>query len=403
MTQSRVQISGYGFITPIGQNLEAFGHSLTMQTSAVEKLNVNIEGHEGFNVPIAPCAFDEKALISPSRLPMDRATAMALFSLDQAIENAQIDLKNYDKDRIGVFWGSGMAGASSFDQTTNLIYQMHARIRPTSVVTGMPNAPASELAIKTHAQGSCITYACACASSSIAIGEGMRAIRGGWIDLAIVGGSESMLTPGMLMAWNALRVLAPIKDGQIGNVTAFSKDRSGFAMGEGAAVFILEKENKQANKKIFLSGFATNSDGQHMTQPQSQTQIKVMQACIKDAALSNSDIGYVNAHGTGTIAGDAIEAVSIESVFGDQHVRVSSTKSLHGHLLGASGAVELISCLFALENETLPLNSQNAEQDSTIKIQLVTQQNQKAKDLKHVMSNSFAFGGTNACLIMSKQ
>jgi 3-oxoacyl-[acyl-carrier-protein] synthase II len=402
MTQSRVQISGYGFITPIGRSLEEFERALNTQTSAIQALNVHIKGHEAFNVPIAPCVFDEKIITSPSKLPMDRATAMAVYSLDQAIEHAGIDLNNYDNDRIGVFWGSGMAGASSFDQTTNLIYEMHSRIRPTSVVTGMPNAPASELSIKTRAQGSCITYACACASSSIAIGEGMRAIRGGWLDLAIVGGSESMLTPGILMAWNALRVLAPIKNGEIGNVTPFSKNRSGFAMGEGAAVFILEKENKKTDKKFFLTGFASNSDGLHMTNPQSQTQVKVMQACLKDAELSSTEIGYVNAHGTGTLVGDATEASSIESVFGDQNILVSSTKSMHGHLLGASGAVELISCLLALQNEELPLNSEQTNQDDRIKINLVSKQNQKTKDLKHVMSNSFAFGGTNACLIVSK-
>jgi 3-oxoacyl-[acyl-carrier-protein] synthase II len=402
MSKARVQISGYGFITPIGSNLKAFEHSLKAQTSAVQIRNVQIKGHDSFDVPVAPCSFDEKLISSPSKLPMDRATAMALYSLDQAIDNATINLKDYESDRIGVFWGSGMAGASSFDQTTNLIYEMHSRIRPTSVVTGMPSAPASELSIKTRAQGSCITYACACASSSIAIGEGMRAIRGGWLDLAIVGGSESMLTPGILMAWNALRVLAPVKNGEIGNIAPFSKSRSGFAMGEGAAVFLLERENNKTHKKYFLSGYATNSDGLHMTNPQSQTQIRVMQASIKDAELSSGDIGYVNAHGTGTLVGDATEAKSIGSVFGPQNILVSSTKSMHGHLLGASGAVELISCIIALESEELPLNSENAEKDIDIDLNLVTKTNQKMSRIKHVMSNSFAFGGTNACLIVSK-
>jgi 3-oxoacyl-[acyl-carrier-protein] synthase II len=204
------------------------------------------------------------------------------------------------------------------------------------------------------------------------------------------------------MAWNALRVLAPVKNGEIGNIAPFSKSRSGFAMGEGAAVFLLERENNKTHKKYFLSGYATNSDGLHMTNPQSQTQIRVMQASIKDAELSSGDIGYVNAHGTGTLVGDATEAKSIGSVFGPQNILVSSTKSMHGHLLGASGAVELISCIIALESEELPLNSENAEQDIDIDLNLVTKTNQKMSNIKHVMSNSFAFGGTNACLIVSK-
>jgi len=402
MNQARVQISGFGFISPIGRLLSEFDQSINAQQSAIEIKDIHITGHQPFSVPLAMCDFDEKSYISPSKLPCDRATAMALYSLEQALNEAQLDLQSIEKDRIGVFWGSGMAGASSFDQTSNLIYSLHSRIRPTSVVTGMPNAPAAELALRTHAQGSCITYACACASSSIAIGEGIRAIRGGWLDVAIVGGSESMLTPGMLMAWNALRVMAPIRAGKIESVLPFSKDRSGFAMGEGAAAFILERENNTKKKKFFLSGYATNSDGQHMTNPQSATQIKVMQSCLRDAGLSTKDIGYINAHGTATLAGDAAEAKSISSVFQNAPVLVSSTKYLHGHLLGASGAVELIACINALDKRTLPSNSNLLLEDPEIQINLVNSDNREASDLNHIMSNSFAFGGTNASLIVSR-
>ncbi len=402
MSQTRVQISGFGFITPLGKSLKQFEQSIYSNTSAVKKFEVHIAGQPSFFVPVATCDFDDKDYLTPSKLPADRATAMALYSLEQALQNTPIDLQTMDKERVGIFWGSGMGGASSFDQTSNLIYGLSSRIRPTSVVTGMPNAAASELAIKAHAQGSCITYACACASSSIAIGEGMRAIKGGWLDLAIVGGSESMLTPGMLMAWNALRVLAPVKEGQIGNMVPFSKNRSGFAMGEGAAVFILEKERNSVGKKYFLSGYSTNCDGQHMTNPQTTTQRKVMMACLKDAQLMAKDIGYLNAHGTGTQVGDATEAAAIQEVFTNNTVLVSSTKSLHGHLLGASGAIELLSCISAIEKNRLPANSNHAEKDENIQLNLVSAENQNVAKLNHVMSNSFAFGGTNACLIISR-
>ena len=402
MSQARVQISGYGFVTPIGNNIQQFEQSLYKNTSAIQALEVLISGHQAFEVPVAPCVFDEKNYLTPSKLPADRATAMALFSLDQALNNAGIDLHDIEKDRIGIFWGSGMGGASSFDQTTQLIYGLNSRIRPTSVVTGMPNAPASEIAIKTSAQGNCITYTCACASSSIAIGEAMRAIRGGWLDVAIVGGSESMLTPGVLMAWHGLRVLATVKNGQISNHVPFSKNRTGFALGEGAAVFVLEKENKRVGKKYFLSGYSTNCDGHHMTHPQTSTQRKVMTACLKDAQLMASDMKYINAHATGTQIGDMTEASSIESVFGGGNILVSSTKSLHGHLLGASGAIELLTSISALDNNQLPINSIEHEKDEDIHLHLVTAENQKISQLQHVMSNSFAFGGTNACLIVSK-
>jgi len=402
MTHPRVQISGYGFITPIGREIEEFERSLFNHHSAIKSQTVQIKGHPDFNVPVATCDIDEKNYLSPSKLPCDRATAMALLSLDKALANSTLDLESIERDRIGIFWGSGMAGASSFDQTTNLIYGLQTRIRPTSVVTAMPNAPAAELAIKMHAQGSCITYACACASSSIAIGEGMRAIRGGWLDVAIVGGSESMLTPGMLMAWNSLRVMAPVKDGKISSFIPFSKDRTGFAMGEGAAAFVLEKENNKPGKKYFLSGFATNSDGQHMTNPQTATQVKVMLSSIKDAGLETKDIGYINAHGTATVVGDLTESKSIQTVFDTQNVLVSSTKLLHGHLLGASGAVELLACISALENQRLPSNDTNLIADDEIQLNLVNEKNRNVSSLTHVLSNSFAFGGTNASLIISK-
>ncbi len=402
MKHPRVQISGFGFISPIGQELDGFNENINAQRSAVKKQIIEIPGQQPFAVPVAACDFDEKTYISPSKLPCDRATAMALHSLENALHNAQLDLNSIEKDRIGIFWGSGMAGASSFDQTSNIIYSLHSRIRPTSVVTSMPNSPAAEIGLRTKAQGACITYACACASSSVAIGEGLRAIRGGWLDIAIVGGSESMLTPGVLMAWNALRVMAPIKGNEIDSVVAFSKDRSGFAMGEGAAAFILEKENDKKIRKYFLSGYATNSDGHHMTNPQSETQVKVMQSCLRDADLSVDDIGYINAHGTATVVGDATEAKSIAALFKDTPVLVSSTKYLHGHLLGASGAVELIACINALEQQNLPSNSNELIQDSDIPINLVNRDNQKVTGLLNVMSNSFAFGGTNASLIVSK-
>jgi len=402
MSQTRVQISGYGFVTPMGESLEQFEQSLYKNTSAVQPLEVIVPGHHAFEVPVAPCVFDEKNYLTPSKLPADRATAMALKSLDQALNNAGIDLRDIEKDRVGVFWGSGMGGASSFDQTSQLIYGLNARIRPTCVVTGMPNAPASEIAIKTSAQGNCITYTCACASSSIAIGEGMKAVRAGMLDVAIVGGSESMLTPGMLMAWHGLRVLATVKNRQISNHVPFSKNRSGFAMGEGAAVFVLEKENQRVGKKYFLSGYSTNCDGHHMTHPQTSTQRKVMIACLNDAQLMANDLGYINAHATGTQIGDMTEATSIESVFGRANILVSSTKSLHGHLLGASGAIELLACISALENKMLPINSIEQEIDQDIHLNLVTAENKKISQLDHVMSNSFAFGGTNACLIVSK-
>jgi 3-oxoacyl-[acyl-carrier-protein] synthase II len=332
-----------------------------------------------------------------------------LASVDQAILQSGLDFSLLEPERLGVFWGSGMAGASTFDETTRTIYNENKRIRPTSVISSMPSTPASEIALKLKVQGACITYANACASSGIAIGEGFKAIRNGELDVAIVGGSESMLTPGLLCAWHALRVMVPVKNKLMGCITPFTARRSGFAMGEGAAALILispdlaQKLLPSKTLSLVLSGYACNSDGHHITNPNALSQARVMKMALKSAHLEPQDIDYINAHGTGTQLGDASEAKAINEVFGAAMPWVSSTKSLHGHLLGASGAVEMIACLRALSLNQIPPNSVDAEIDTALQLNVANQKNIPTAPLHHVLSNSFAFGGTNACLIVSKK
>jgi len=404
MKNSRIEITGYGFISPLGNEIETFDEQVFSNTSAIEAQVYKLPNQEGFEAAVAQCRVDTERFIAPSKLPSDRATTLAMMSVLRAIENANLDLDHIDRDRLGVYWGSGMGGASTFDATCEQVYAHQKRVRPTSVITSMPSTAASEIALHIKAQGACVTIASACASSALAIAEGIKALRSHQLDTVIVGGSESMLTAGVMYAWSALHVMVPVKDGQIANNIAFSKTRNGFAMGEGACAFVLQRErtNESNNPRYFLSGFASNCDGQHMTKPNTQSQIKVMRAAIKDANLNTSDIDYINAHGTATHQGDASEAKAIEEVFTPNRVPVSSTKSLHGHLLGASGALELLICMRALDKNTLPPNAQKMELDPEIEINVITGENTPHKELKHALSNSFAFGGTNACLIISK-
>ncbi len=404
MNNSRIEIAGYGFITPLGNETTSFDERLFGCISSIESETYQLPNQEPFEAGVARCKVDSDRFIAPSKLPSDRATTLAVMSVVRALENATLDLQSIDPDRVGVYWGSGMGGASTFDTTCETLYAQEKRIRPTSVVTSMPSTAASEIALHVKAQGACVTIASACASSALAIAEGVKALRSNQLDMVIVGGSESMLTNGVMYAWNALHVMAPVKEGKIADTIAFSKTRAGFAMGEGACAFVLQREktHKANSKTYFLSGFAGNCDGQHMTKPNTQSQIKVMRRAIQDAKLEPSDIDYVNAHGTATVQGDASEAKAIEEVFGENAVAVSSTKSLHGHLLGASGALELLVCLRALENNTLPMNAKEMALDPEMKIQVVTQSQNQNKTLKHALSNSFAFGGTNACLVVSK-
>ena len=422
-----VLITGYGWVSPLGDSAAEFDKKLFEGFSAVKPQAIELPAQTTVQVPVASCDFDHSKVQSASKVPLDRAAAMALTAAKAALVQAglgvykdtpvdtnhksypdlELKLGSVDPTRVGVFWGSGMAGAFSFDQTAEQIYQHGKRVRPTSVVTIMPNSAAAELALMVHAQGACMTYACACASSSVAMGEALRALRGGWLDVALVGGSEAMLTSGVLASWNALRVLAPLKGTGTDACRPFSSDRSGFALGEGAGAFILERQEharKRGGKsRIQLSGYATNCDATHMTMPDSSGQVRAMRAALKDANLLASDIGYINAHATATTAGDAAEARSVAEVLG-QSVPISSTKAQFGHMLGAAGALELIASLRALENQMLPPNAHlSAEQaDPEFKLNFVGPKGKGThQDLKHVLSNSFAFGGTNAVLIAS--
>jgi len=246
----------------------------------------------------------------------------------------------------------------------------------------------------------------------VAIGEAMRAIRAGWIDVAIAGGSESLLTPGVLASWQAMRVLTPIGAGAGAGDAArracrpFAADRAGFGLGEAAAAFVVESiehaRSRRAATQFHLSGYATNCDGVHITNPDAGGQARAMRAALADAGLSADAIGYLNAHGTATTAGDAAEAESIASVFGANGVPVSSTKAIHGHLLGAGGVVELLAATRALAAGRLPPTANVERADPSFALDLITGSARESAGLDAVMSNSFAFGGTNAVLIATR-
>ena len=407
-----IVVSGSGVVSPIGNDVERFDDALFAGRSAIRPHALDLPGIELPAVPIAAATFDAAAVAAPSRVPLDRGTAMALAAAQDAARHAGLAVETIDRERLGIFWGSGMAGASTFEATCRTVYADRRRMRPTSVVTTMPNAPVAELALLFGARGAALAYACACASSAVAIGEAMRAIRAGWIDIAIAGGSESLLTPGVLASWQAMRVLAPIAAGADAEASArrscrpFSADRAGFAIGEAAAAFVLEApahaRARGAGARFLLAGYATNCDGMHITNPDAAGQARAMRAALADAGVDASAIGYVNAHGTATTAGDAAEAESIAAVFGAGAVPVSSTKAIHGHLLGAGGAIELLATARALECRRLPPTANVERADAAFALDLVTGGAREVGTLEAAMSSSFAFGGTNAVLIATR-
>ncbi|MDP9899670.1 beta-ketoacyl-[acyl-carrier-protein] synthase family protein [Variovorax ginsengisoli] len=398
----RIAVSGMGLVTPLGNTLADFDDALFAGRSAVRAQTLTIGELDAMQVSLASCNFDDSER-SSSRLPLDRGTAMALAAARAAVAQAGLDTRTLAHDRVGVYWGSGMAGSASFDATARALYAEHRRVRPTTVLTTMPNAAAAELGLLFSAQGAALSYACACASSSVAIGEAMRAIRGGWIDVAIVGGHEAQHSPGTLASWHAMRVMAPPPaDAPERACRPFSADRAGFALGEGAAALVIESQAharaRGASSSLSLAGYATNCDGSHMTNPDPAGQVRVMLAALKDAGLRPEDIGYINAHGTATGAGDAAEAASLQTVFGSR-TPVSSTKAVHGHLLGGGGAVELVATLRALERGLIPPTAHLHTPDPAFALDLVRGQARDAAGMRYALSNSFAFGGTNAVLV----
>jgi 3-oxoacyl-[acyl-carrier-protein] synthase II len=403
-----IAVSGAGIVSPIGNDAASVDAALFGAVSAVRARALDLPGLALPPVPVAAAEFDAESEVAPSRVPLDRGTAMALNAARAAARSAQLDPGSFDTERLGIFWGSGMAGAATFEATCRTVFADRRRMRPTSVVTTMPNAPVAELALLFGARGAALSYACACASSAVAIGEAMQAIRAGRIDLAIAGGSEAMLTPGVLASWQAMRVLAPLSPASAASAVCrpFAADRAGFALGEAAAAFVLESaahaRARGVRSEALLAGYATNCDGMHITLPDAAGQARAMQAALADAGLLAQDVGYVNAHGTATTAGDAAEADSLLRIFGPRGVAVSSTKAIHGHLLGAGGAVELFATLRALSCSRLPPTAHVDAPDPAFAIDLVVGLARDATMLRAAMSNSFAFGGTNAVLVATR-
>ena len=406
----QVVISGCGFVSPLGNEVADFDAALFAGRSAIRAEALSLPGSDPCQVPLARAAFDESAVRAPSRLPLDRGSAMALAAAQAATAQAELQASgSVDPERLGVYWGCGMGGAATFDNTCRAVYGEHKRIRPSSVVTCMPNAPLAELALRYGAQGVAISYACACASAAVAIGEAMRALREGRLDMAIVGGSEALLSPGVIGAWQAMRVLSPINTaaGIAGESACrpFAADRGGFALGEGAAAFVLERaehaRGRGITSRFALSGFGMSSDAIHITHPDAAGQARAMNAALRDAGLAAAEVGHVNSHGTATTAGDAAEAESLRRVFASAPPAVTANKSVFGHLLGAGGALELVAALRALDHQSAPPTAHVDVIDVAFEIDLVRGAARALPRLRHVMSNSFAFGGTNAVLIAS--
>jgi len=407
----RVVITGLGIISPVGHSPEQFFGNLMAGHSGIKRLKNDFIDQLSIRIGAPVDDFNPSDHFSKIQLTgIERFSQMALVAAEQAVQDAQLVLDESEYSRAGVHMGCCLGGATTLEEGYVEVFKReNPRIKPLSVLLSMNNAAASHISIKYHLQGANITYSTACSSSAIAIGEAYRQIKHGYADVMLAGGVEAMLTLGAIKAWEALRTLAQEDPNDPGaSCKPFAKDRSGLVLGEGAAVFVLEDAERaiQRGAKIYgeLAGYDCSSDSRHITKPDAAGQTRTILNALRDAKLQAQDIDYINAHGTATLAGDIEETNAIKQAFGTHasHIPVSSSKSMHGHLMGATGAVEFMAAVLALQHQAIPPTINLHHPDPECDLDYVANQGRSDVRLDAVMSNSFAFGGTNAVLIAKR-
>lgn len=394
----RVVVTGLGLLSCLGNDPDSFFRNLIDGVSGITQ-HPDIPKH-----PVGWIEFNPEEHFSRTELvSLDRVSQFALTASRQAVAMAGLDINEIE--RAGVLYGTGFGGASTLESSYGNYFGIKKCVRALTIPMVMMHAPASQISIHFGIRGECQTYSTACSSSSVAIGEGVRRIQDGYLDIAITGGAECMLLPSVVAEWEKLRVLAPAHMIPSQGCRPFAAKRSGFHLAEGAATVILEERTHAMARgaKILgeIVGYGISTDGEHITKPSAKGQALAIRKAIAEAQIATSDIGYINLHGTATQAGDAAEAESIRDVFKDilSEIPVSGTKSSHGHAIGATGAIEFIATLFAINKQVAPPTAFTEEVDPSCGLNLITGCGKVLNGVRYAASNSFAFGGNNVVLI----
>ena len=411
MNRRRVVVTGIGMISPLGIGNEATWQGLVEGRSGVGRITkfdttafpVKIAGEvHGFD----PEKWIEKKEVKKS----DTFIHYAVAAAQMAIDDARLDHKSVDGDRMGVIIGSGIGGLPLIEEMhTKLLERGPTRISPFFIPGLIVNLASGQVSIRFGARGPSSAPATACATGAHAIGDAARVIRHDEADVMFAGGSEAVITPLAVGGFAAMRALSTRNDDPERASRPWDLNRDGFVMGEGAGVLLLEEREHAIARgaKIYceITGYGMSSDAYHITSPSEYGggMMRVMQRALKDAGLQPNQIDYINAHGTSTPVGDRIESLAIKRVFGDDayKVAISSTKSMTGHLLGAAGGLESAIAAKVVETGILPPTINYETPDPACDLDYVPNK-ARQKSVRHVMSNSFGFGGTNATLIFSK-
>lgn len=410
MQGRRVAITGIGLISPYGGDLVDFFDRLLAAESAVRHLLTD-DLPRPLSTPFVSCqGFDPQATLGkPLALMMERFAQLGMAAAFQAWAQAGLPRQpdGETRDTWGCIWGTALGGLSAHERGSREMWlKGRERLSPLSVVQGMNNAVNAHISIQLGLGGVSTSHTAACASSGIAIGEAFRRVRSGEADVMLTGGSDVCQSYGVVRAWEAMRVMAP-GDTQTAPSACrpFAADRAGLVLGEGGAALVLEAWDHAVARGAPIHGeivgYGASCDRSHLVRPNCDGQVRALRAALADAGLTPPDIGYVNAHGTATAEGDPVEIAALREVFGEgaHRLPVSATKSMHGHLLGASGAIEAVVTVLALREQAMPPTAHLAGRiDPACKGVDHILQGRRQVPLQAALSNSFAFGGSNAVL-----
>ena len=410
--QRRVVVTGMGLVTPLGTGVEKNWDALINGRSGIRRISrfSNLDAYPSQIAGEVP-DFSPADFIEPKEIKkMDLFIQYAVAAAAMAMTDSGLKIDAELAEQVGVIIGVGLCGIDTIETTKEAVLQGGPRkISPFFIPKVISNLAPGQIAIRHGAKGINLTPTSACASGTHAIGEAYHLIRRGLQDAVITGGAESAITPLAVGGFAAMKALSTRNDEPERASRPFDRDRDGFVIAEGSGVLILEERERalQRGAKIYAEviGYAANGDAHHMTAPapEGEGAARCMRLALKDARLAPTDVDYINAHGTSTEYNDANETMAIKRVFGEQAARlaVSSTKSMTGHLLGAAGAVEGVFSALTLHHGLIPPTINYDNPDPQCDLDYVPNEARKA-DLKVVLSNSFGFGGTNACVIMRR-
>lgn len=432
--ERRVAVTGMGVVSPFGAGKDIYWYNIREGNSAASLIRsfdvTDLPTKFYARVPMDDTELEDMIEDKKSAKTMSRAAKMAMIASEDAVKESGIDTASLDPYRFGTSMGAAGIGLWDIEYSnrflelimntvtkdtgkeqafSNVWQNIMENLHPLTPLKALPNITTAHIAIKNNARGNCQTISTACTSSAQAIGEAYRQIKGGYADVMITGGSDSMANPNGIVAFSMLGVLSKNNTGYLTAAKPFDKRRDGFMIGEGSAVFILE-EYESAKKRgadIYceIIGYASTNDAFRLTDepPDARGSIMAMEIALNNAGIDRRTVDYINSHGTGTQMNDRSETFAIKSVFGKDaySIPISSTKSMIGHLIAGAGCIELAACILAMKNQIIPPTINYEVPDGVCDLDYVPNFSRDAK-LNIIQSNSFGFGGQNACLIIKK-